>query len=223
MFLVLEGLDSSGKKTQIDLLVDKIKTLGKPFERIDFPMYDTTMGKMVASYLRGELGKKEELSPESAAMLYMLDRYQFRDRLQKMLDDGKIVIANRYTQSNLAFQGAKLSGTERWHFIKWMEDSESRLPQPTLVVYLDMPPEAAMQLAHGDRDYLPGKKYDIHEEDIAYQNEVRKVYLELAKRKGWLVVRCAEQTGKAWRIRPPQEIHEDLWKRVSTIIEWSDS
>ncbi|MBI4214960.1 dTMP kinase [archaeon] len=222
MFLVLEGLDSSGKKTQIDMLVEKIKAAGKPFERLDFPRYDTTFGKMVATYLRGELGKKEELEPESTAMLFTLDRYQFKDKLEKMLAECKIVIANRYTQSNLAFQGAKLNGLERWHLIKWIEDAESRLPQPTLVIYLDMPPEAARELAHGDREYTHGKKYDIHEEDLKYQEEVRRVYLDLAARKGWLVVRCAEKKDENWRIKTPEEIHEQLWSRVSKVLEWGD-
>lgn len=223
MFISLEGLDSSGKKTQIDLLEKKLIAKGYKIDRIDFPMYETPFGKLVAAYLRGELGKLEHVVPEASALLYALDRYQYKDELEeKMQDQHTVVITNRYTQSNLAFQGAKLDGAEQDHFIKWIEDMEARLPQPSLVIFLDMPPKAAQKLGHTSRKYMEGKdtNYDIHEESQTYQEKVRQVYLNLAHKKGWLVVNCATEENDEWKIKTPEEIHEKVWERVEKMLTW---
>ena len=222
MFISLEGIDSSGKKTQIDLLEKKLVEKGHKVERIDFPMYETPFGKLVAAYLRGELGKIEHVVPEASALLYALDRYQFKEELEKKIKTDTVVITNRYTQSNLAFQGAKLEGPEQDHFIKWIEDMETRLPQPSLVIFLDMPPQAAKKLGHDSRKYMEGKdtNYDIHEENSGYQEKVRQVYLRLALKKGWLVVNCAIKEGDEWKLRSPEEIHEKVWERVEKMLTW---
>jgi dTMP kinase len=158
-------------------------------------------------------------------LLYALDRYQYKDELEKKINDSQtVVITNRYTQSNLAFQGAKLEGSEQDHFIKWIEDLESRLPQPSLVIFLDMSPEAAKKLGHESRKYMQGKdtNYDIHEENVSYQEKVRQVYLKLAQKKGWLVVNCAEKQGEEWKLKTPEQIHERVWERVEKMLKWRD-
>jgi len=226
MFISLEGLDSSGKKTQIDLLEKKLKENNFTVDRIDFPRYDTPFGKLVGAYLRGELGKLENVVPEASALLYSLDRYQYKKELEEKTKDPKtVVITNRYSQSNYAFQSAKFENeNEQDHFIKWLEDIESRIPQPGLVIFLDMPPAAAKKLGHDTRKYMEGKEsnYDIHEEDVTYQEKVRNVYLRLAQKKGWLVVRCAEKEGEEWKLKTPEEIHEKVWERVEKMLAWRD-
>ena len=128
MLIVLEGIDASGKNTQINLLYKKLKEEKYDAELIEFPRYDTPFGEMVARYLRGEFGPRDKVSPELASLLYIADRYQFKDELFEKLRKGKILIANRYLQSNMGFQGAKLSGEARNTFIKWLDEVESRLP-----------------------------------------------------------------------------------------------
>jgi dTMP kinase len=216
LFIVLEGLDSAGKKTQIDLLFKRLKEEGHPAELLDFPAYHTSFGSLVAKYLRGDYGPKERVIPEIVAMLYALDRYQFRDAMKKKLRKGKVLISNRYSQSNYGFQGAKFSGKEQDHFIKWMEALESRLPQPDIVIFLDMPPEAAAQLITGKgyRKYLRGKKKDIHERDIGYQGKVRKTYLRIAEKKGWMTIKCAVKKGGKWSVKKPAQIHGEIWDKI---------
>jgi dTMP kinase len=113
MLILIEGTDSSGKSTQSALLMKELQAMGKDVEKVKFPAYDTPFGEMVARYLRGEFGKLNEVPPEVASLLYTIDRYQFKDALFKKLGEGKILVTDRYLQSNIAYQGAKFSGEEK--------------------------------------------------------------------------------------------------------------
>jgi dTMP kinase len=136
-------------------------------------------------------------------MLYALDRAQFRDKIASDLKKGKIVVCDRYTQSNL-YQAAKLPRKQRPKFVEWAKRLEAGAPEPDCVVFLDVP------LAHG-RELLRkrGRKIDVHEADARYQREVRREYLRAAgKNKNWLVVDCA----RGGRLLSREEIA----RRVST-------
>ena len=128
----------------------------------------------------------------------------------------KILIANRYTQSNMAFQGAKFEGEEMVEFANWIKQMESRLPQPDLVIFLDMPVEQTEMMIGGreDKEYIKGKKKDIHEEDIEFQKKVRRTYLELARLENWKVIRCT----KDGIVRHPNDIHHEIWESVKELI-----
>lgn len=219
-FIVFEGIDSAGKKTQVNLLLSKLED--KEVELIDFPAYDTEFGKIVAKYLRGEMGKKEEVLPELASLLYTIDRYQFAYKLKEMLERGKIVIANRYTYSNL-FQAAKLPQEKWMGFAEWLEGIESRLPKADIHIFLDVPPEIGKDLGHEEgiqklqgqsRDYLGGRKNDIHEKDLDFQKRTREVYLMVAKARGWIIVNCV----KDGKIRDKEEIHQEIWDKIKAFI-----
>lgn len=206
MFIVLEGIDSSGKKTQINLLYKKLKKEGFSPELLEFPTYEKSpYGELVGKYLRGELGKKNEIAPEIPSLLYAIDRYQFKDELFDKLIKGKILIADRYLQSNIGFQAAKFEGQARFTFIDWLEEVESRMPQADIVIFLDIPPEVSKQL-------MKGEKKDIYEKDLGYQKKVRETYLQTAKREGWVVVNCCNKDAK--RLKTPEEIHEEIWNGI---------
>ncbi|MBI4015783.1 MAG: thymidylate kinase [Candidatus Aenigmarchaeota archaeon] len=218
-FIVFEGLDSAGKKTQIKLFLERLK---KPVELLDFPAYSTRFGAVVGAYLRGEFGKKEEVGAELSALLYSLDRYQFKERMWDAIAQGKILVSNRFTHSNL-FQAAKLPEGEWIKFLEWIEMIDSRMPKPDVVVFLDMPPEVGQKLGHKTegkegglegRDYLKGKQFDIHEEDREFQAKVRRAYLKAAEKEGWIVVFCAENGTP----RKPEDIAADIWKRLEPLL-----
>lgn len=216
MFIVFEGLDSSGKRTQTNLLIGRLAKEGKAGELVDFPAYHTPFGKLVAKYLRGEYGQIDNIPPEIPSLLFALDRYQFKDGLFHSLGEGRIIIANRYTQSNIGFQGAKLPPGEREDFIRWIEAVESRLPKADLVIFLDMPPDSAHNLGHSQRrDYLKGKRCDIHESDVKYQKRVREAYLEIAKKEKWQIISCVDGAGN---LKSPQQIHEEVWEKAKSLI-----
>ena len=143
-------------------------------------------------------------------MLYALDRHQYKDDIIRDLEAGWFLVANRYCQSNWAYQGAKFSDPdERKAFIEWLRALESRLPQPDLVLYLYTPTEVTEQLLmdREDKEYLRGEKMDIHESDRKYQEIVAQVYLDLTRElENWVLVECTEN-GK---MRGIEEIGGDI-------------
>lgn len=211
--IVFEGLDSSGKKTQAELLEKRLKAEGKKIEAMHFPTYQTTkLGELVSRYLKGEFGSKEEIGPEIGSLFYAIDRYQFKDKIQKKLEEGVTVILDRYIASNI-YQAAKAEGEERFVLWEWIKGVESRLPQPDIVIFLDVPPEVTTKLfAKRDIKNILIEKggKDIHEADMAYQEKVRKLYLEVAKREGWIVIECC----KDGELRTREDIHEEIFKKL---------
>lgn len=219
---VIDGTDGSGKATQSKLLADHLRGLGHSVEFVSFPRYDSFFGGLVGKYLAGEFGSMEELPPEFCALLFSLDRYHFKAQLEKFLAEGKIVVCDRYSPANFAHQAAKFFDKKPQDaFLKWIKLVESRLPHPSLTIFLDMPTEAAQQLMLGsDREkaYRQGAAKDIHEADIAYLERTRKVFLQLAKtEKKWLHVKCAKPKKGAWEIRPREDIHKEI---VGAIISY---
>ncbi len=211
-FIVIEGGDSAGKHTQAELLLKHLQLHKIEIELLSFPKYDTPFGEFIAKYLRGEFGSLEDLPPEIPSLLYALDRYQVKDALEQGLAVGKWFIADRYTQSNFGHQGAKLTGKERAQFIAWLEQIESRLPQPDLVIYLHVPVAHAQELMRNreHKSYLASDaNQDIHELDVRYQHEVVKTYLELAgTRDNWVVIDCVERRDD--KLKSIERIHREL-------------
>jgi len=208
--IVFEGADSTGKRTQARMMLKYLNDSGIRTDYIEFPQYDSPFGALVGNYLRGEFGELEQISPEIPAILFALDRYQFKNDLEKLLSTGTYLIANRYSESNLGYQAAKLSGKKKDEFIKWIDELESRMPQSDLVFYLHLPIEVAQKLLAGrsDKDYLKGRKKDIHEQNVNYQKLVSETYLEIASKRNdkWVVINCAEGEG----IKDKKQIHQEI-------------
>ncbi len=188
-FIVIEGLDGSGKSTQIDLLLNYLKDSSIPFEYLHFPRTDEGFyGDMVARFLRGDLGPLDSVHPYLVAMIYAGNRYDSGELIRGWLAKGINVIVDRYVVSNIAFQCAKLGTAEEQEELReWIIDFEYNyhgIPRPDVNVFLDVPFEFTTRKLSSardgdDRDYLNGKP-DIHEQDLDFQRKVRKVYLELA-------------------------------------------
>jgi dTMP kinase len=215
-FIVIEGGDSSGKHTQAQLLFKHFKSKQIEVEFLSFPQYDSPFGELVAKYLRGEYGTMSELPPEIPCLLYALDRFQVKDKLEKGLSAGNWYIADRYTQSNFGHQGAKLAGAERKKLIAWIEALESRLPQPDLVIYLHVPVSVSQQLMSNreHKSYLDEETVkDMHELDPEYQQRVVETYLELAEsRQDWVVISCVNP--KSNELRSIDDIHQEVVDNV---------
>jgi dTMP kinase len=214
-FILFEGGDSCGKKTQATLLAAKLKKEGKKVEMIHFPSYKATpLGIFVAKYLKGDFGSKESITPEIGSLFYSLDRYQFQKELEEKLKVGINIIADRYTASNI-FQAAKLEGDERFRIWEWIKAVDSRIPQSDVTIVLNVPAKISKELTiekEQKNDLMKKGEIDIHEADLEYQEKVRKTYLEIAEREGWLVVNCCDKSGK---FIAPEEIHKDIYKRLS--------
>ncbi|MBS1266333.1 MAG: Thymidylate kinase [Candidatus Woesearchaeota archaeon] len=215
--IVIDGLDGSGKFTQFKRLKQRLQKKGYRVVSFDFPQYDKTFGALVAKYLRGEFGDMDELPVEIPSILYALDRYSVRDDIERALSNGNIVILNRYSPSNLGFQGAKLEGKARVKLIKWIDVLEARLPKPDLVIFLDVPRKFTRFLMGNKdlREYLYGEEQDIHEKNDDYQIKVEAMYRELVrKRKSWVRINCIKHND----LLSIEKIHKLVWKTVKRII-----
>jgi dTMP kinase len=190
MFIVIEGLDGSGKSTQLKFLQDFLRKKNIPYEYLHFPRLDTPLwGDLISRFLRGEFGENNNVNPYLVALIYALDRNDAKEMINGWLKSGKLVILDRYVNSNIAYQCAKLtSQDEKKALMKWileMEYTYNNIPQPDLNIFLDVPfsfveRKLKDQRKGDDRNYLRGAK-DIHESDISFQSKVRDVYCMLAE------------------------------------------
>lgn len=188
--IVFEGIDASGKKTQAELLVKNLKRMGKKAVLMDFPSYSTPVGKLIISYLKGEFGERGKVSKHFASMLYALDRYSRKGEIDGHLRKGEIVVLDRYTQANLAYQTAGLSAVRRKKMLEWIESMEKELPKADAVVFLDVPPSQSGRLLEKRKSKIRGVRKDIHEKDAFYAKAVYDNYLRLARERKWIVVKC---------------------------------
>lgn len=212
-FIVIEGIDCTGKATQAKLLVKKLKEIGKKVVYLDFPTYEKTPGGIVVKwYLEGKFGTLSEVPPELAVLVYAIDRYQFAKENKKALEEGKILISNRYTQSNIGHQASKFKNKEREKFIRWIKEVESRMPQPDIIIYLDLPIEISLKLKRSRDEAKGAKEKDIHEKDIEHLKNARECYLETGKKEGWIIINCFDELKKD--IKDKEEIHREILKKL---------
>lgn len=95
-FIVLEGIDGSGKGTQLEMLARAFISRGIAFNQVSFPRYDGFFGKLVARFLNGEFGALDAVDPHFSALLYAGDRWESRPALENDLTAGRTLLADRY-------------------------------------------------------------------------------------------------------------------------------
>jgi len=215
-FIVLEGIDGSGKRTQLEALTLAFARRGLAFSEISFPNYSGFFGKLVARYLNGEFGSLATVDPHFSALLYAGDRLESKPAIEAALASGKTVLADRYIGSNLAHQGARVRREKRGEFLAWLKQLEYAvyaLPAEDLVVYLRVPVAEAHRLIgqKSGRDYT-SLRHDLHEADVAHLEAAAEVYDELAREPNWLRIECFDAA--AGTLRPPAEIHEEILAAV---------
>jgi dTMP kinase len=197
---------------------------GKGFncEYLHFPRTTAPyFGELIARFLRGEFGNLNEVNPYLVAMLYAGDRKDAAETIHSWLNEGKVVLLDRYTYSNIAYQCAKLNNKEaRDELMKWilaLEFDHFSIPKPDLNIFLDVPFSFTEQKLSDartgdDRTYLNGNR-DIHEEDLAFQRTVRDMYFNVARKDSRLaLVNCSNTEGS---ILSPQEIFSTILKLLT--------
>jgi dTMP kinase len=219
---VIEGVDGSGKSTQLKLLSEFLTRKGYSCEFLHFPRTDAPFfGELIARFLRGEFGSLNEVDPYMVALLYAGDRRDASEMIRRWLDDKKIVLLDRYTYSNIAYQCAKiddLNGQDKlMNWILNLEFEHFRIPKPDLNLFLDVPfsfteKKLRSERSGDDRTYLKGTR-DIHEESLNFQKKVRDVYLKVARSDDRLVViDCNERNGL---MRSPEVISSLVLEIIS--------
>jgi dTMP kinase len=218
--IALEGIDGSGKRTQLGLLEQALAARGFRVYSTGFPQYESWFGKMVGQFLNGDLGNLQSVDPHFTALLYAGDRFEAKPHLTAALDEGKVVLADRYVGSNLAHQTARVHPENREGFLAWIEHLEYTiygLPRESLVLYLRLPPAEAQALItkKSTRSY-PHSKQDILEASLRHLQDATAMYDVLSRRPSWVTVECFDAAHHA--MRPPKAIAADVLAAVEPLL-----
>src|SRR3954469_8470295 len=170
LLLAFEGLDQSGKQTQAERLKAAVEAGGRTAVLLDFPSYETHIGKEIGAGLQGQ----RDYAADTMQLLYVANRYEKKPQIEMLLSDGAIVICDRYLASSIAYGEAQgLDGA-------WLRDVQKYLPAPDLTIVLDIAPETAAGRKTANRD-----KY---ERDLALLSRVRESYRRQAAAPGWVTL-----------------------------------
>lgn len=217
-FIAIDGLDGSGKGTQSEKLIKKLESEGKKVRVLSFPIYESDSSLFVRMYLEGKLGDKpSDTNAYAASMFFAQDRYisYVTDWKKDILDPDTYVVANRYTTANAVHQLSKLPREDWEDFLAWLWDfefSKLGLPEPDLVLYLELPPKLSLSLVKS-RSQETGQKMDIHEKDTAYMDKCYEAALYSCERLGWKRVKCYNGD----TIRTRDDIFEEIYKEASKL------
>lgn len=214
---VIDGTDGSGKQTQLETLKKRLEQEKIDYKTVSFPNYDNESSSLVKMYLNGEFGTDAKaISPYIASTFFAADRYAtFKRYYEEYYNNGGIILADRYTTSNMVHQAGKIQDKkEREKFIKWLFDFEFNLyglPVPAEVFFLNMPPEYSFRLMKDRENKITHQaKKDIHERDQEYLKQAYKAACELAEEYNWHKIDCVKND----EIRTIQDINDEIFEEV---------
>ena len=165
--IAFEGLDQSGKQTQAERLLAASRHSGREAHFLSFPDYDTAIGAEIGRALHGD----RDYAPDVMQLLYVANRYEFRRSIDGWLAGGALIVCDRYLASSIAYGEAQ--GVDP----QWLATIQTYLPQPSLTLLLDIPPEASLARKQRDRDR--------YERDMELLARVRDSYLRQAAQPHW--------------------------------------
>jgi dTMP kinase len=189
--IVVDGIDQSGKRTQTQMLVRKIRAFGYHISTWNFPDYATPLGHQLKTYLTG----RKRFDFHAVHLLYAANKWERAASIAREINLGRVVIINRYTPSNLAY------GIAHGLSLNWLESLERELPRANLVFILDVSPKASFRRKRRLRD--------VHEDDLSYLSKVRTIYLRLARKYRWKVIDAE---------RDPRAVNLELWRDILPIL-----
>ncbi len=215
-FIVIEGTDGSGKTTQTEALLRRLKKDGISSESIRFPQYEKNLfGSLIRECLDGKHGDFISVDPKIASVLYACDRFETISKIKNWLKEGKVIIADRYVSSNQIHQGGKIKDEkERAKFLDWlgaMEYDTLGVIKPDTVFYLSMPYEISLELISNRK----GTK-DAADSNFEYLKNSKEAGEYMVSRENfWTKIDCAPK-GK---LLAKEEIADLVWKKVSSVIK----
>lgn len=213
--IIFDGGDGAGKHTQSDILVKRLIQEGHQVGTLDFPRYQTnTFGKLLRECLDGKRGDFLHLDPYIASTLFAADRFETKSQIEGWLEEGRTVILDRYTSSNMMHQGAKIEDEAKLkEFVEWLGHVEHEifgLPRPDLSIYFDVNPEDRIKMLQHAADKRENVM-DLAETNLQHQKDTD----DTAKRiigmtSGWITVECM----KDGEMRTREDIHEEVYDIV---------
>lgn len=220
--IIIEGGDGSGKATQSLKLVERLNAEGTKALRITFPNYESPSSSLIKMYLGGTFGDSPEaVNPYVASTFYTVDRFaSFTTEWKTAYEQGTVIIADRYTTSNLVHQGAKIEDAEARHaYFKWLQEFEYTLfglPRPTGVIFLDVPPAVSRQWMQDRVSKMDGSdQKDIHERDTEHLDKAYQTALELCGLEHWLRIPAVE----AGKLMDVEQIHQRIWEALPPLLK----
>lgn len=203
-FIVFEGTDGSGKKTQAELLLAHLKKSNTPHAYFDFPRYqESFFGNLAGELLSGKLGEK--IPSKLAVLPFACDRWLVKENIKKSMSEMKLVLSNRYSASSAVYHAAKLPVSEQEDFMHWVFQLEYEiigLPKEDLVLYFHMPVDYARSLIE-----KRGNGKDTYEKDVELLKTVERLYLSLSRKfSHWKTIECMKNN----EIKKPEEIHREV-------------
>ena len=214
--IVIDGTDGSGKATQVKELVNRFTQQGTQVSTFDFPRYEAFFGSLIGECLAGKHGDFAQLSPKIASVLYAADRFDASSKIKQWLDDGHVVILDRYVSANQIHQGGKIKDEiERQEFLKWLDHMEHgifKIPRPDLIIYLDVPIEVTQRLLKEKSTNIK-KIYkdtvDLHEDNLEHLKNAKESGLKMiSSGNNWHRIQCYENGN----LLPIPTIHDRIWK-----------
>jgi dTMP kinase len=224
--VIIEAGDGSGKATQTRKLWERLNYEGYRTRKIEFPNYSSPSSALVKMYLGGEFGTNPyAVNPYAASTFYAVDRYaSYKTDWGSFYHDGGIILSDRYTTSNMIHQAVKIKEEKEWKtYLEWLKDFEYRLmglPNPDLVIYLDMPPEYSVEFIGSRAAKSPVSSQDIHEKDLDYLMQSYRAAQKVKDVENWITVDCLTAQKQ---LKSIEEIHEEVYQIVVRDLKVSNA
>lgn len=220
LIIIESGSDASGKATQSEELLKKLTADGYNVRKVEYPNYKSESSTLVKMYLRGDFGKHaDDVDAYIASTFFTADRYaSFKTEWEEFYRSGGIVIADRYTTSNMVHQASKMEIEERDKYLDWLEDYEYNLfkiPRPDEVIFLNVPVDYSIKLMENRKNKFTGEdEKDIHESDKNYLKKTYNNSLYIADKYNWKRVECVENE----QLRTIEDISNEIYGIVKNIL-----
>ena len=220
LIIIESGSDASGKATQTKRLFERLSEENSNIRKVEYPNYDSESSALVKMYLRGDFGNNaSDVDPYISSTFFAADRYaSFKTEWEEFYNNGGIVIADRYTTSNMVHQASKMDEKDRDKYLEWLVDYEFNLykiPEPDCVIFLDVPIEFSQKLMENSKNKITGEdKKDIHESDIEYLTKSYNNALYIANKYNWKKINCV----KDGTLRSIDDIHDEIYNIVKQSI-----
>ncbi|MFT7328068.1 MAG: dTMP kinase [Crocinitomicaceae bacterium] len=222
--IVIDGTDGSGKATQVVGIKKRLVNEGVAVESLDFPRYyHNFFGEMIGEALKGEYGDWAGTHPKIASVMYANDRAESAPQIKQWLEEGNVVILDRYVSSNQIHQGGKIKNLdERKEFLGWLDTMEHeimKIPRPDMILYLDVPIVITQKLLieKGNKEskkYLEGQG-DQHEDNPQHLEDAKQSGLKMiADNNNWIKIECAPEG----TLRSIEDIHADIYAEIKKLI-----
>ena len=219
LIIIESGSDASGKATQTKRLFERLSEENSNIRKVEYPNYDSESSALVKMYLRGDFGNNASDVDHIYHYIFAADRYaSFKTEWEEFYNNGGIVIADRYTTSNMVHQASKMDEKDRDKYLDWLVDYEFNLykiPEPDCVIFLDVPIEFSQKLMENRKNKITGEdKKDIHESDIEYLTKSYNNALYIANKYNWKKINCV----KDGTLRSIDDIHDEIYNIVKQSI-----